>query len=145
MSHYASIQTEIRDPECLLKALADLGYADVELGQALPLYDYEGKRRPQRAEVVIRRRHIDRASNDVGFALQADGTFTGIVSDYDHSFGFQWNANRGKLLQRYGYHKAVKQAAAAGLVITGQRVAQDGTIHLVAQRRPGAVLRVGRR
>jgi hypothetical protein len=56
-----------------LAALADLGYADVEEGEALPLYGYAGDRRPEMAELVVRRRYLDAASNDVGFVRTASG------------------------------------------------------------------------
>jgi len=66
----------------LLAALADLGYADVEQGEGLSLYGYQGDVRKERAEIVVRRRFIGSASNDLGFARTAEG-YTPIISDYD--------------------------------------------------------------
>ena len=72
----------LKDRRLLLAALADLGYADVEEGEALPLYGYQGDPRPETAEIVVRRCHLGSASNDLGFARTPDG-FVPIVSEYD--------------------------------------------------------------
>lgn len=66
----------------LLAALAELGYAEVEQGEALPLYGYQGDERAESAQLVIRRKHIGAASNDLGFTRTAEG-FTPIISEYD--------------------------------------------------------------
>lgn len=66
----------------LLGALADLGYADVEQGEGLRLYGYQGDVRKESAEIVVRRRFIGSASNDLGFARTAEG-YTPIISEYD--------------------------------------------------------------
>ncbi|HEX5501355.1 MAG TPA: hypothetical protein VFW96_01955 [Thermomicrobiales bacterium] len=73
--------------DLLLAALADLGYPRerVELGRDLPLYGYRGDRREETADVVIRRRWLDRASNDLGFARTAAG-YAPVVSEYDAGY-----------------------------------------------------------
>jgi len=83
MSKYLAF-TEIlfRDRRLLLAALTDLGYGQVEEGEALSLYGYEGDRRSETAEIVVRRRHIGTASNDLGFAHTPQG-YTPIISEYD--------------------------------------------------------------
>jgi hypothetical protein len=45
-------------------------------------YGYQGDRRPETAELVVRRRHLGTASNDLGFARTPQG-YVPIVSDYD--------------------------------------------------------------
>ena len=83
MSKYLTFQDcVLKDRRLLLAALADLGYTEVEEGEALPLYGYQGDRRPETAEVVVRRRHLGSASNDVGFARTPAG-YVPIVSEYD--------------------------------------------------------------
>jgi len=89
ISAYIQGKTSIRDPECLVEALKELGWSSEQIEvhhDAVTLYDYKGKARPEQAEVVIRRKHISGASNDMGFARQADGTFNTIVSQYDRRF-----------------------------------------------------------
>jgi len=72
----------LKDRRLLLAALAALGYPQVEEGEALPLFGYQGDRRPETAALVVRRRHLGAASNDVGFARTPDG-YVPIVSEYD--------------------------------------------------------------
>lgn len=65
-----------------MAALADLGYPEVEEGKARPLYGYQGDRRPEAAELIVRRRHVGHTSNDFGIA-RTPQLETPILSDYD--------------------------------------------------------------
>jgi hypothetical protein len=71
-----------KDRGLLLAALAELGFTQVEEGQDLPLYGYQGDRRTETAAVVVRRQHVGLGSNDLGFARTPEGYFP-IISDYD--------------------------------------------------------------
>ena len=51
-------------------------------GAALPLFGYQGDRRPETAELVVRRRQLGPASNDLGFARTPRG-YVPILSEYD--------------------------------------------------------------
>lgn len=83
MSKYLSFPDVVfTDRRLLLAALADLGYPEVEEGEALPLSGYQGDRRPETAELVVRRRHLGAASNDLGFARTPQG-YLPIISDFD--------------------------------------------------------------
>ncbi|HLG72573.1 MAG TPA: hypothetical protein VK009_19320 [Chloroflexota bacterium] len=83
MSKYLTFpDVTFKDRRLLLAALTDIGFAIVEEGKALPLYGYQGDRRPETAEIVLRRQHVGRASNDVGFARTPDG-YVPIVSEFD--------------------------------------------------------------
>ena len=83
MSKYLTFpEIRFKDRRLLLAALTEIGFADVEEGDGLPLYGYEGDRRPETAEIVIRRQLIGPASNDLGFARTPSG-YVPIVSEYD--------------------------------------------------------------
>lgn len=83
MSKFLSFQDYVlKDRRLLLAALADLGYAQVDEGEALALYGYEGDQRPETAEIVVRRRYLGAASNDLGFSRTAEG-YVPVVSEYD--------------------------------------------------------------
>ncbi len=71
-----------KDRRLLLAALADLGYTDVEEGEALPLYGYLGDKRTETAQIVVRRKNLGSASNDLGFARTPQG-YVPIISEYD--------------------------------------------------------------
>jgi Protein of unknown function (DUF1257) len=97
--------------ELLLKALAELGYAgaQIEEGEALPLYGYRGDRRRETAEIVIRREHLTRASNDLGFR-RADAGYVVVISEYDTRA-----LRRGRFVTdlRVAYNKCVVEAVKA--------------------------------
>ena len=71
-----------KDRSLLLAALAELGYTDVEQGDALPLYGYAGDQRAETAELVVRRQHLGSLSNDVGFR-RTDRGYVPVISEYD--------------------------------------------------------------
>ena len=109
MSAYMTLLTPMTDQQCLLAALADLGFdgAKVEV-HATPvnLVGYAGDRRAQTANIVIRRQHVGAASNDVGFLASATG-YQAFVSGYDHPrFGTGWLT---QLNSRYQSHWTAKQ------------------------------------
>ena len=83
MSKYLTFSDIVfKDEALLLAALADVGYTEVERGESLPLYGYRGDQRAERAQLVVRRKHIGSASNDLGFARAEQG-YTPIISEYD--------------------------------------------------------------
>lgn len=83
MSKYLSFPAVIfKDRKLLLAALAALGYVEVEEGEALPLFGYQGDMRPETAEIVVRRRYVGSLSNDIGFVRTAQG-YVPLVSEYD--------------------------------------------------------------
>lgn len=77
---YPEIVFKSRD--LLLGSLADLGFSQVDEGDELPLFGYEGNPRPETAALVVRRAHIGSASNDLGFRLTSEG-YIPIISEYD--------------------------------------------------------------
>lgn len=113
MSAYVALLTPMTDQECLLAALADLGFdaTKVEV-YAIPvnLVGYQGDRREQTANIVIRRQHIGMYSNDLGFLASAMG-FQAFVSGYDHPrFGTGWLT---QLNSQYQSHWRAKQEVIA--------------------------------
>ncbi len=108
MSAYVTLSVPMTDQDCLLAALADVGFGPgvVEVHEvAVPLIGYEGDRRVQHAHVVVRARHVGSSSNDLGFE-RTDTGFRLHVSDYDgRRFGETW---RRELRTRYNVHHAVK-------------------------------------
>jgi hypothetical protein len=109
-----TLLTPMTDQECLLAALADLGFdaTRVEVhATAVNLVGYAGDRRAQAANIVIRRQHVGAASNDVGFLASATG-YQAFVSGYDHPrFGTMWLAQLNGRYQTYWTAKQVRLAA----------------------------------
>jgi hypothetical protein len=133
LSHFTRIRTRLRDPEILLEALAEVGHKQVEVhNQPQTLYGYQGDARPERAELIVRRRHIGSASNDIGFARQPDGTYEAVISDYDRrKHNEAWLA---KLTHAYSHAATLRYAATHGYEIATDELQQDGTRRLTLRR-----------
>ncbi|MBD2597938.1 DUF1257 domain-containing protein [Nostoc spongiaeforme FACHB-130] len=133
MSHFTSIKTQIKNSAALIKALADVGFKNVEHHKvAQPLYGYQGDVRPETAEVIIRKQYIGSLSNDIGFKRQENGQFQAIISEYDRrKYNQSW---LNTLMQRYGYHALMASAEAQGFTIEADEVMEDGTVRVVVAR-----------
>lgn len=115
MSHYTEMEVEITDEECLIKALESMGFqGKVERYQvATNLYGYQGDVRSQKAHVVIRRKHVGSAANDIGFERRL-GKFVAHISEYDRcKYNEAWI---GKLKQAYAVEVAIKGARSQGWI-----------------------------
>lgn len=124
MSAYNEIETEYTDQDCLVEALKEMGYQPQVSEKPQHLEGYHGDQRQQTAEIIIPRKQVGGASNDVGFKRNADGKFTAIVSDYDRSSNF--NVKKQEQLKKlYTEKKVMKQAKTAGLKFVSKKPAQD--------------------
>ena len=133
MSHFSRIRTRLVDADALVGALKEIGFDHVELyDQAQHLYGYLGDVRQQTAEVIIRRVHIGKASNDIGFKRGADGIFDAIISDYDKTkYSQKW---LDKLTQIYSYNVTRSNLIKQGFAVVTEEKAGDESIHLVLRR-----------
>lgn len=130
MSKYLYFESFIlKDRRLLLATLADLGYTEVEEGEALPLYGYQGDRRPETAEIVVRRRHLGSASNDLGFARTPAG-YVPIVSEYD-----QRALQGGQLLVklRTAYSERVVEEVRRRLHGTARRAVEGNVVRITVR------------
>ncbi len=123
MSKYAETMTTIRDQSHLVAALAQLGYKAEVHADGAALVGYEGRERPERAHVIIRRVQIGPASNDIGFVRKPDGTFGAVLSEYDRAIGFdeKW---LGRVHQAYKEQQTLATAKAKGYVFGGREEVQ---------------------
>ena len=133
MSHFTRLKTRITDKPALVKALADVGYKLVEIHDTpAALYGYRGDKRAEQAEVIVRRKYVGRASNDLGFRRTEGGNFEAIISAYDRRKHSQ--AWLDRLTQRYAYHVARGKLQEQGFDLVSEETARDGRIHLVLRR-----------
>lgn len=133
MSHFTRLRTKLRDATTLAAALHAMGFPTVEVhDQPQALYGYQGDVRPERAEVIIRRRHVGRASNDIGFARRPDGTLEAIISGYDRGrYGTAWLV---ELTRAYSYAATLAYAETHGYEIATDDLERDGTRRLTLRR-----------
>lgn len=121
MSKYATIKTSFKDGEVLIASLEAMGLKGIQnhIGHPIQLEGYEARRRNETADIVIPRKYVGAASNDLGFKRGEDGTFTAIVSDFDRTkYGPKWMQS---LTLEYNQADVAKKMKAAGfkLVNTG--------------------------
>ena len=121
MSHFVECRTQFRDPQALVAALIECGFAadQIEIHQeAVPLYGYQGDVRAQQAHIIIRRQHIGSGANDVGWERQPDGTCRAWVSEFDAGVGeykhrqqtAKFNqAMQNRIRQEYAFQVIVRQ------------------------------------
>lgn len=127
MSHFVTIETQIRDVAALEEACAELG---VELLRDTTARGFAGSTR--HGELVIRLRGpYDIAANRLTDAnANANPEAYTLTTDW-------WNGHvekevgphYGRLLQLYGVHKTIREARAKRLRVT-RRLEADGSIRL---------------
>lgn len=110
----------MKNPEALIYALMETGQWTAEQievhEQAQNLFGYHGDLRPEKADIIIRRRNVGMSSNDIGFQKQEDGTFTAIISEFDKTkYSEHWT---NKLKQSYSYHAIRIQQESKGRSVT---------------------------
>ncbi len=134
MSHFTRVKTVIKDRDWLATALRQMGFPEVEVhDQAQHLYGYQGDRREQTAEVIVRRQYVGRASNDLGFKENHEGAYDAIISEYDRrQYDDQW---LGQLNQRYAHLAVKQQVLEQGLIIEEERVLENGEIEILVCER----------
>ena len=125
MSHFTTIQTQIRDLDALADACAELG---VGLLPNAPCRGYAGITR-QAPHVIKLRGPYDIA---VDPAKENDGTY-GLTTDWwDGHVAREVGERYGRLLQSYGVHKTMREARLRGLRTT-RRIEADGSILLTLE------------
>lgn len=138
MSAYLSLMTPMTDQQCLLEALAELGFdaTKVEVhAEPVELVGFEGRRRVQQANVVIRRQHLGQASNDLGFRASDTG-YQLLVSDYDQSrFGDRW------LAELHGRYQTAWFAKQERLAEEERRLAEEERRRVVEAQRQAILQR----
>ena len=121
MSKYIEMSTALTDEQYLVEALRELGYEPEVCHEGKALIGYMGDERGERAQIIIRRRHLDSASNDIGFSRDGSGVYRAIISEYDRGIGFD-DAWIGRVSQTYKERQTMAVAKAKGYVFKGREV-----------------------
>jgi len=125
-----ALPIKMDDELALCIALKKLGipFERAEAGQTLSLYGWQGKKRAERARVVIRRKDIGASANDLGFNPQTGSV---VISEYDN----EDRPGRGmhvlkKILPVYATARVVRTARAQGARVT-VKPQQDGGYQVI--------------
>ena len=121
MSHFTTIQTQIKDIEALRLACQELGLALLHNAEARGYYENK-----TRGDYVIQLK----GPYDIALNQQPDGSF-GLTADlWDGHVEKEVGKDYGKLLQLYGVHKATREARKRGLSVL-RRQQTNGSIKLI--------------
>lgn len=123
MSKYEALLTVLSEERFLVEALQDLGYSPEVAHEGASLYGYLGDERPEKAHIIIRRRQLNSASNDIGFARDANGVYRALISEYDRGIGFD-DAWLGRVAQIYKERQTMAVAKAKGYRFLGRQVVE---------------------
>lgn len=120
MSEYRKSTTNCKDKEVLIDALIDMGYKreHIEVHEtAQQLIDFQGRpthytdKNGDKANIIVRRQHVGRAANDLGFKYNAEtGTYDAIISKYDEGkHNAKWLAGLKTNYNERGLAKTLKK------------------------------------
>ena len=128
MSHFTTIQTQVRDLEALRDACAELG---LELKSKTHCRGYAMARRKCAHAIVLK------GPYDIAVDPAPDGTF-GLTTDWwDGHVEREVGPAFGRLIQLYGVHKTIREARTKRLRLKRENRA-DGSIRLTIAMRGGA-------
>ncbi len=136
MSEYHTLNCtfKVEHEDSLIQALKSLGYNPKIYDQPAKLFGFQGDEREQTAHIVIPRKQVGSASNDIGFLRQDDGTYMMHVSSFDNR---KWNSKLPDLIKNYttsvvnkivnnGPYQCVSQSTDENGVTTIRLVVRDG-------------------
>lgn len=146
MSHFTEIKVNFlqKNEKQLVAALESIfGEGTVEVHEdGAALFGYQGDNRAQLSQsngnyappchLIIRRKHVGGASNDVGYQRTEDGKYVAYISDYDKHSNFS-PQKQNKVLQEYTAKVTEKQLKSQGYAMK-REVQKDGTIKLFATK-----------
>ena len=120
MSHWTTIETQIREIDALRAACAELNLTLLEKAEARGYGDNR-----HRGHYVIRLK----GPYDIALVRQPDGQFALTADLWDGHVEQEVGAKYGRLLQLYAVHKATSEARKRGLSVQRKRL-QNGAIKL---------------
>lgn len=146
MSHFSSVECSYlqENEEHLIAALEEqFGKGNVEVHEkGAALYGYQGDNRAELktsdanyappCHIIIRRKNVGSASNDVGFRRTSDGKYAAYISDYDKGSTFS-KAKQNLVTQNYATGVTEKQLKKKGYTVKKEKQ-KDGTIKLYGSK-----------
>ena len=127
MSEYHVRELDYKDEELLIQVLRDMGYSPVIHKEAVSLYGYQGDQRKQKAHIIIPRKQVGSASNDVGFERTSQGLKLHI-SEYDER---QKTFDTGKMRQTFASRHVINYINKKSKYrLKSQQTREDGRISI---------------
>lgn len=124
MSRFCLVETIFKNEVALVSALIETGnwtknQIDIH-STPQQLFGYKGDARQESAHIIIRRKHISSASNDIGFIKDTDGKYRAIISEYDsRCYNAAW---LNRLKGNYAFHVIKNQQERLGRRVNRERL-----------------------
>lgn len=145
MSHYAEIECAAQqksEADFIASLESVFGKGKVEVNEGgKALIGYHGDDRSKlsqsdpnyapKCEIIIRRKTLGAASNDIGYRRNEEGGYTAYISDYDEKATFT-EAKRDAAMQEYSAAVATRRLKAQGYTVT--RTNEKGHVKLKATK-----------
>ena len=128
ISEYHVVDVSFKDQPILIQTLKEMGYNPEVHEEAKNLFGYQGDKRNQKAHIIIPRKQVGNASNDIGFERVKKG-FVLHASGFDQ----QWRTgNKLKTLnKKYTENKLKKEVGkSSSFNILSRKERKDGKIEI---------------
>lgn len=143
MSHFTEMEVSYdqKNEKDLIASLEEqFGKGNVEVHEdGAALFGYQGDNRLQKpvsspdyapaCHLIIRRKHIGSASNDIGYRRLENGKYAAYISDYDK--GVFTKDKQNTVTQNYGVFVAERNLKKQGWIVKQSKL-DNGTIRLTA-------------
>ena len=127
MSHFTTVETQIKDLTLLKRILKELNFVfeEAKQGQKLMVKGYQGHK--TEADMVIR---VSK-SYDIGVRVTAKGVR--FVADWwgvETTAGIDEKEFTQKVVQQYSYYKVIEELRKKGYTLEEEETKEDRTIHI---------------
>lgn len=129
MSHFSTVETQMKDIACILEAIKDLGYECVQSEQGVNVRGYN--QQLEKADICIK----VSGKYDVGLRINENGCE--LLADWwgvEATRGVTEQQFVNQLQQRYAYHKVVKELKAKHYTLDMEENKQTNVIKLTATK-----------
>lgn len=128
MSHFATVETKIKDLQCLKRALKDLNIAFVEAKQGEEVYvkGYQGQTTGALMSIQMSK------SYEIGVKVDAAGNVQFVADWWGVETTRGWSEEEfiKKVTRRYSYHKVMQEIEKKGYKLQTEEVKEDQTIQI---------------
>lgn len=133
MSEFVLADSEYKDADCIKESLKELGYEHEDHQEPQTLFGYRGDERTQKANIIIRKKHVGTLSNDIGFLRKEDGTYQLIISEFDIGQAKTKQKLTVEMKQIYSKHVSLKTLKKMGCTLTSTKKLENGQIKIKAR------------
>ena len=129
MSHFSTVETKMNDLECILEAIADLGYECVHSEEGVNVRGYN--QQLEKADISIK----ISGKYDVGIRINENGCE--LLADWwgvEATRGITEQQFVNQVQQRYAYHKVLKEVKKKGYTLDMEETKNDNVITLTVRK-----------